>query len=108
MSESDILGKCRHKHELSSLVVDVKTEYCFNLDCESDISNNDLKKLQWLFSETYEPEKCRKDHSYFLDYTTPAGRHSIVVEVGPRLHSTAWSSIVSRYVKRVILRGAKG
>lgn len=93
VSESDAINKCKSSPELSSLVLSVKTEYCYNLDCEVELSGDDLKKLQWLFTETYEPENCQKDHSYFLDQTTPSRQFSTVVEVGPRLaFSTAWSS----------------
>lgn len=57
------------------------------------MSTQDTGKVQWLFTETYEPENCRKDHSYFLDQTTLSGQFSTVIEVGPRLaFSTAWSS----------------
>lgn len=93
VSISDVLSKCKTNAELSALVVDVKTEYCYNVECKGTLSEDDAGKLQWLFTETYEPENCRKDHSYFLDQTTPPGQFSVVIEVGPRLaFSTAWSS----------------
>ena len=41
-----VLSKCK---ELSS-VLDVKTEYCFNIDCEGTLSSSSLEKLQWLFT----------------------------------------------------------
>ncbi len=85
-----ILSRC--KDELDA-IIDVKTEYCFNIDCEGALSNNCLEKLQWLFTETFEPEDCRKDLTYFTDFPTPAGQFATIVEVGPRLaFSTAWSS----------------
>ena len=105
VSESDAINKCKSSPELSSLVLGVKTEYCYNLDCEVELSGDDLKKLQWLFTETYEPENCQKDHSYFLDQTTPSGQFSTVVEVGPRLaFPLRGVLIVSPCAKRVMSR----
>jgi phosphoribosylformylglycinamidine synthase len=66
---------------------DVATEYCFNVECSQHLSDSDVAKLHWLFSETYEPTQTTQ--SSHLTCST----NEIIVEVGPRLtFSTAWSS----------------
>jgi phosphoribosylformylglycinamidine synthase len=70
-------------------IISVKTESCFNIEVKKgqELREEELKNLNWLFRETYEPTSTR-DSSYLT-----ASDNSVIVEVGPRLaFSTAWSS----------------
>ena len=65
----------------------LKSEFCFNVESTQLLSMSDVKKLLWLFAETFEPQLT--GHTSFLR----AGASEVIVEVGPRLaFSTAWSS----------------
>jgi phosphoribosylformylglycinamidine synthase len=64
----------------------IETEYCFYIETFRDFRNEELRVLDWLLSETYEPE--RYGLASFLD-----DRSGEILEVGPRMtFTTAWST----------------
>ncbi len=91
------------KRDILPEVVDIETEYCFNIETTSTLSGEELNILRWLLAETFEPEKF--GNSSFL--TNETGREEsnnkcnakqiapadLLFEVGPRLNfTTAWST----------------
>ncbi|MBI4653605.1 MAG: phosphoribosylformylglycinamidine synthase [Nitrospirae bacterium] len=68
---------------------DIETEHCFNVETKEPLTNQELKILNWLLSETFEPENF-SERSFLADsYQLSAS----VVEVGPRMNfTTAWST----------------
>jgi phosphoribosylformylglycinamidine synthase len=64
----------------------VETEFCFYIETSRDFRNEDLRVLDWLLSETFEPEHYGL--ASFLD-----DRVGEILEVGPRMtFTTAWST----------------
>ncbi|KAF9606409.1 hypothetical protein IFM89_025098 [Coptis chinensis] len=77
--------------KVSSEIVDLKTEHCFNIGVDSPLSDEKLQVLKWLLGETYEPENLGT--VTFLHKEKRNGAYAVVVEVGPRLSfTTAWSA----------------
>ncbi|GAV70335.1 AIRS domain-containing protein/AIRS_C domain-containing protein/GATase_5 domain-containing protein [Cephalotus follicularis] len=77
--------------KVSNQIVGLKTEQCFNVGIEKEISNEKFNVLKWLLSETYEPENLGTES--FLEKKRQEGLNTVIVEVGPRLSfTTAWSS----------------
>ncbi|KAL5719136.1 phosphoribosylformylglycinamidine synthase [Ranunculus cassubicifolius] len=77
--------------KVSSDIVALKTEQCFNVGIDSALSDKKLEVLKWLLGETYEPDNLSMES--FLDKEKQDGVIAIVVEVGPRLSfTTAWSA----------------
>jgi phosphoribosylformylglycinamidine synthase len=67
-------------------VEDVETEFCFYIETDRDYRNEELRVLDWLLSETFEPD--RYGLASFLDE-----RVGEIFEVGPRMtFTTAWST----------------
>ena len=60
------------------------SELCFYIDSQGEISKGDISKLQWLISETYQPDKTGMESTLKRDN---------FVEIGPRLNvETPFSS----------------
>ncbi|KAL8151773.1 hypothetical protein V2J09_021581 [Rumex salicifolius] len=77
--------------KISTGIIGVKTEQCFNIGLGSELTTEKLKVLRWLLGETYEPENLGTDS--FLDGERMEGCSAVLVEVGPRLSfTTAWST----------------
>ncbi|KAK6933134.1 Phosphoribosylformylglycinamidine synthase, N-terminal [Dillenia turbinata] len=75
--------------KVSNQIVGLKTEQCFNIGLDSELSQQKLSVLKWLLQETYEPENLNTE-SFFAKED---GVNTVVVEVGPRLSfTTAWSA----------------
>ncbi|KAF1318774.1 Phosphoribosylformylglycinamidine synthase, partial [Globisporangium splendens] len=85
----------------------LETEYCFYVETHevapkgsgvyATLSDKEQDTLQWLLSETFEPQQTRADVSFLSDaqsaFKGPATTTQWLVEVGPRMNfSTAWSS----------------
>ena len=70
--------------QLQSVVagVSVSLEHCFYVSSEDPLSEEDMAKLSWLVSETFEPEKFGTKGS-FLKPSEQDGER--LVEVGPRM-----------------------
>jgi phosphoribosylformylglycinamidine synthase len=64
----------------------IEAEYCFYIETQRDFRNPELRILDWLLSETFEPD--RYGLATFLD-----DRLGEILEVGPRMtFTTAWST----------------
>ncbi|KAL6178387.1 hypothetical protein ACLB2K_049905 [Fragaria x ananassa] len=86
---SELLKTVQSK--ISSQIVGLKTEQCFNIGLSSQLSSEKVSVLRWLLQETYEPENLGVDS--FLEKRRQEGLNTVIVEVGPRLSfTTAWSS----------------
>ncbi|CAH9126512.1 unnamed protein product [Cuscuta epithymum] len=84
---SELLKSVQTK--ISHQIISLKTEQCFNIGLNSDLSNEKQSVLKWVLGETYEPEHLGTDSFLHSDMTESA----VVVEVGPRLSfTTAWSA----------------
>ncbi|MBI4691654.1 MAG: phosphoribosylformylglycinamidine synthase [Nitrospirae bacterium] len=72
-------------------IEDIETEYCFNIETTAPLSEGELRILNWLLAETFEPEKF-SERSFLADsYQLSASE--LILEVGPRMNfTTAWSS----------------
>ena len=85
-SVSQLLSKVQG---LISKISDIQSEYCYNVESASELTQDDIAKLTWLFSETFEPKNFSRN-SFFINNKE---ENSCVIEVGPRLaFSTAFSS----------------
>lgn len=74
----------RIKDKTGLEIIDVKSELCFNIQVEGLLSEDELKTLRWLLSETFEPQNFSEKS--FLNSEK-------VLEFGPRLNfTTAWST----------------
>ncbi|KAM7270082.1 hypothetical protein ACFE04_029296 [Oxalis oulophora] len=77
--------------KVSSQIVGLQTEQCFNIGVKNEVSDDKVETLKWLLSETYEPENLATES--FLEKKKKEGLNAVIVEVGPRLSfTTAWSS----------------
>ncbi|XP_042476157.1 probable phosphoribosylformylglycinamidine synthase, chloroplastic/mitochondrial isoform X2 [Macadamia integrifolia] len=77
--------------KISSQIIGLKTEQCFNIGLSSELSKEKREVLQWLLQETYEPQNLGTNS--FFDGERQKGASTVVVEVGPRLSfTTAWSA----------------
>ena len=64
----------------------IEAEYCFYIETSRDLRNEELRVLDWLLTETFEPR--RYGPATFLDE-----RRGEILEVGPRMtFTTAWST----------------
>jgi len=69
-------------HEIDA----IEAEYCYYIETSRDLRNEELRVLDWLLTETYEPH--RYGLASFLD-----DRLGKILEVGPRMtFTTAWST----------------
>lgn len=76
--------------KVSSSVIDIRTEQCFNVGLSGMLSNEKLDILKWILQETYEPENLQRGS--FLEDDSQVGS-TVLVEVGPRMSfTTAWSA----------------
>ena len=81
----------RKLHSYLPSLINVETEFCYNVETatNAELDDTDVKKLLWLFAETFEPENVSRVS--FLD--SKKEENITIVEVGPRLaFTTAWSS----------------
>ncbi|XP_059658095.1 probable phosphoribosylformylglycinamidine synthase, chloroplastic/mitochondrial isoform X2 [Cornus florida] len=77
--------------KISSEIVGLETEQCFNIGLDSNLSKEKLSVLKWLLGETFQPDNLGSES--FLDKEKNAGLDRLVIEVGPRLSfTTAWSA----------------
>ncbi|GLT43829.1 hypothetical protein SLA2020_177590 [Shorea laevis] len=88
-ANNELLKSCQTR--ISNQIVGLKTEQCFNIGLDSEISTEKLSTLRWILGETYEPENLGTES--FLEKKRQEGLNATIVEVGPRLSfTTAWSS----------------
>ena len=73
------------KESFSPDIVDIETEFCFNIETSGPLNDQELKVLRWLLAETFEPAN-------FSDKSLLVG-DGYYFEAGPRLNfATAWSA----------------
>uniref|UniRef100_A0A452ZPH3 phosphoribosylformylglycinamidine synthase n=1 Tax=Aegilops tauschii subsp. strangulata TaxID=200361 RepID=A0A452ZPH3_AEGTS len=85
----ELLRKVQAK--VSSNIIDIKTEQCFNVELEDALGSTKLATLQWLLAETYEPDNLQTGS--FLEEEVSRSPYCFLVEVGPRMtFSTAFST----------------
>ncbi|VAH09914.1 unnamed protein product [Triticum turgidum subsp. durum] len=85
----ELLRKVQAK--VSSNIIDIKTEQCFNVELEDALGSTKLATLQWLLAETYEPDNLQTGS--FLEEEVSRSSYCFLVEVGPRMtFSTAFST----------------
>ncbi|KAL3838437.1 hypothetical protein ACJIZ3_023028 [Penstemon smallii] len=86
---SELLSLVQTK--VSNQIIGLKTEQCFNIGVDGNLSSEKLSVLKWLLGETYEPENLGAQS--FLDKEKKESLNTVIVEVGPRLSfTTAWSA----------------
>jgi phosphoribosylformylglycinamidine synthase len=79
------------KQKISADIQEIETEFCFNVEAEAPLTQEEAGTLQWLLSETFEPENFSGQS--FLSQNTDKGSLGIILEVGPRMNfTTAWSA----------------
>ncbi len=67
-------------------LVDIRSEFCFNIEVKELLTNSEIEVLKWLLSETFEPEKLSENS--FLKSDSDS-----ILEFGPRMNfTTAWST----------------
>jgi phosphoribosylformylglycinamidine synthase len=72
--------------EISDEIKQIETEFCYYIQTDAKLSENELNVLRWLLSETFEPEN-------FSGKSFLSSNNGMIFEVGPRLNfSTAWST----------------
>ncbi|KAG0494314.1 hypothetical protein HPP92_005308 [Vanilla planifolia] len=76
--------------KISNEIINIKTEQCFNIGVNAELSNEKLGILKWLLQETYEPENLHT--TSFLEEENNV-ISTVLIEVGPRMSfTTAWST----------------
>jgi phosphoribosylformylglycinamidine synthase len=89
--KNELLSVTRQK--IFPEIIDIETEYCFNIEMTTPLTGDELKILRWLLSETFEPENFSEES--FLIHPLSFIPHPLILEVGPRMNfTTAWSTNV--------------
>jgi phosphoribosylformylglycinamidine synthase len=79
------------KKTISRSVRDLRTEFCFYIDASGPLTADESDLLDWLLSETFEPDQYSSVS--FLAYHSATAADHCLVEFGPRLNfTTAWST----------------
>ena len=79
------------QEKISSEIQDIRTEYCFNIEATEALTQEEMRTLQWLLAETFEPENF--SDSSFLTHPSSLIPRPCILEVGPRMNfTTAWST----------------
>ncbi|NOY64172.1 MAG: phosphoribosylformylglycinamidine synthase [Nitrospirae bacterium] len=75
------------KEDITPLISELHTEFCFYIESDRELNDNEKKILQWLLAETFEPHNLSEQPFLTED------DHSILIEVGPRMNfTTSWST----------------
>ncbi|MCX7913653.1 MAG: phosphoribosylformylglycinamidine synthase [Thermodesulfovibrionales bacterium] len=82
----NLLKKISERIKISTELLNLKTEFCFNIECYDFLKDNEIAILKWLLAETFDPQGL--SNQSFLD-----PNNGIILEFGPRLNfTTAWST----------------
>ncbi|XP_075235216.1 phosphoribosylformylglycinamidine synthase [Lycorma delicatula] len=88
LSQGAVTAKLKKLKKSSSLISNLKTEICYNVEIKSELSESELETLQWILRHPFQPNKLTKQPTL---RQTPL--KSLLVEIGPRLNfSTAFST----------------
>lgn len=93
------------KKDILPAIIDIETEYCFNIETSGALADQEMSILYWLLAETFEPENFsnksfltndialeRYSKNFFKCNSFPNASY-FIFEVGPRLNfTTAWST----------------
>ncbi len=83
---SNLINRISDKIKINPELLELKTEFCFNIECNESLLDNETAILKWLLAETFDPQGLSTES--FLD-----PRKGIILEFGPRLNfTTAWST----------------
>lgn len=75
------------KKDITPLVSGLHTEFCFYIQSDRELNNNEKRILQWLLAETFEHHNLSEQPFLTED------DYSILIEVGPRMNfTTSWST----------------
>ena len=92
--KTHLLLKLLHS-EISDEIKEIETEFCYYIQTDAKLSENELNVLRWLLSETFEPEN-------FSEKSFLSSNNGMIFEVGPRLNfSTAWSTCAVSVCHRI-------
>ncbi len=86
------------RENIDSDIVDIETEFCFNIDASEPLTDTEFKTLTWLLAETFQPENLSDKSSFSLQSLPthpPLNKEGQwgAIEVGPRMNfTTAWST----------------
>jgi phosphoribosylformylglycinamidine synthase len=73
---------------MPSIVSNIETEHCFNIEITDVLTEEELRVLTWLLAETFE-QKLFAPSSFLA----PDSETALTIEVGPRMNfTTAWST----------------
>ncbi len=73
--------------KLKNIVSQIETEFCFYIQHEEPLSEDEVNTLRWLLAETFEPERLTSE-----TILSPSD-NQLLVEVGPRMNfTTSWST----------------
>ncbi len=79
------------QQKVSPEIMDIETEYCFNIETTTPLTDDELQILKWLLSETFDPGNFSEE-SFLLQPSTFI-LYPLIIEVGPRMNfTTAWSA----------------
>jgi phosphoribosylformylglycinamidine synthase len=79
------------RRNASPHIREIETEHCFNIEASQTLDADEMRLLQWLLAETFEPEKF-SDNSFLTQNSALRTPYSLF-EVGPRMNfTTAWST----------------
>ncbi|MCK5488866.1 MAG: hypothetical protein KAI98_02705, partial [Gemmatimonadetes bacterium] len=56
----------RARARISESITDIRSETCFNVEAAAPLGDGEVRILDWLLSETFEPEGFGED-SFLLD-----------------------------------------
>src|SRR3990172_4055938 len=78
------------KQQVTPGIREIETEHCFNIESSQPLDADQMRLLQWLLAETFEPGNF-SDTSFLTPSLSLVPRPSIF-EVGPRMNFTTASS----------------
>ena len=98
-----LLAEARQR--VSPRIHGIETEFCFNIAADTQLTQDEMRLLQWLLAETFEPKQF-SDTSFLIPQSACAQRLRVlarvqgtiriphlILEVGPRMNfTTAWST----------------
>ncbi len=87
LNEYEILSLIRRiTHKISAEILNIKTEFCFNIELEGSLDDRQMNVLTWLLAETFEPQGLSEN-----SFLNPA--EGLILEFGPRMNfATSWST----------------
>lgn len=87
LNEYEVLSLIKKiTHKTNGEILNIKTEFCFNIELEGSLDDRQTTVLKWLLSETFEPQGLSEN-----SFLNPID--GLILEFGPRMNfATAWST----------------